>query len=95
MKIAIVTGASSGMGREIAYQIGDRFSGIDEIWVAARRGERLWEMSGQIPARVRCFSVDVTEPAGREEIAAGEAGGEVPGQRGRVRRDRPGRKDPG
>ncbi len=70
MKIAIVTGASSGMGREIAYQIGDRFSGIDEIWVAARRGERLWEMSGQIPARVRCFSVDVTEPAGREEIAA-------------------------
>ena len=33
MKIAIVTGASSGMGREIVRQIGDRFGRIDEIWV--------------------------------------------------------------
>ena len=40
MKIAIVTGASSGMGREMAKQIGDRFGGIREIWVIARRGPR-------------------------------------------------------
>ncbi len=70
MKIAIVTGASSGMGREAAYQIGDRFSGIDEIWVIARREERLREMQGQIPARVRIFAADITDPAGRGQIEA-------------------------
>lgn len=69
MRIAIVTGASSGMGREMAVQIGDRFSGIEEIWVIARRYERLRELSGQIPARVRCFAVDVTSAEEREKIA--------------------------
>ena len=70
MKIAIVTGASSGMGREAAYQIGDRFSGIDEIWVLARRRERLDEMCGRIPARIRCFAADITDPEGRGRIQA-------------------------
>ena len=36
MKIAIVTGASSGMGRETARQIADRYAGIEEIWIVAR-----------------------------------------------------------
>ena len=44
MKIAIITGASSGMGREMAVQIGDRFSRIEEIWLIARRKERLEEL---------------------------------------------------
>ncbi len=85
MKIAIVTGASSGMGREAVFQIGDRFPGIDEVWVAARREERLRELAGKaapedggeqrwpgacIPARVRCFAVDLTDPAGRDKIGA-------------------------
>lgn len=37
MKIAIITGASSGMGREMAVEIADRFSKIEEIWLIARR----------------------------------------------------------
>ncbi|MFQ9510692.1 MAG: short-chain dehydrogenase, partial [Lachnospiraceae bacterium] len=37
MKIAIVTGASSGMGKEFAQQIARRYSGLQEIWVIARR----------------------------------------------------------
>ena len=41
MKIAIVTGASSGMGKEMIIQIADRFGGIDEIWAIARREDRL------------------------------------------------------
>ena len=41
MKIAIVTGASSGMGRETAVQLADRFAGFGEIWLVARREERL------------------------------------------------------
>ena len=65
MKIAIVTGASSGMGREMAKQIGDRFGGIREIWVIARRGERLRELESQIPVPLRILPLDLTE---REDL---------------------------
>lgn len=60
MNIAIVTGASSGMGREAAIQIADRFAGIGEIWLVARRKERLEELDGRIPAGIRCFDMDIT-----------------------------------
>ena len=40
MKIAVITGASSGMGREFVYAL-DRQQKFDEIWVIARRVERL------------------------------------------------------
>ena len=36
MKIAVVTGASSGLGREFAKQIAARYSRFDEIWLVAR-----------------------------------------------------------
>lgn len=60
MKIAIVTGASAGMGREAAIQIGDRFNGIEEIWIIARREDRLKELALQIPKKVRCFAIDLS-----------------------------------
>ena len=41
MKIAVVTGASSGMGKEFAYQIDRKYGKLDEIWLIARRKERL------------------------------------------------------
>ena len=40
MKIAVISGASSGMGREFVYAL-DRQQKFDEIWVIARRVERL------------------------------------------------------
>lgn len=46
MKVAVITGASSGMGREAARMI-DRIyeDGIDEIWLIARRLERLQKVA--------------------------------------------------
>ena len=42
MNIAIITGASSGLGREFALQICQNYaSEIDEIWLLARRKESL------------------------------------------------------
>ena len=67
MKIAIVTGASSGMGRECAIQMGDRFSKIEEIWLIARRKKRLEELKGQIPVKIRCFGIDITLGEQRQE----------------------------
>ena len=43
MSIAIVTGASSGMGRDFARAL-DRTYSFDEIWLIARRRERLEEL---------------------------------------------------
>ena len=69
MKIAIVTGASSGMGREMVYQLADRFGGLSEIWVVARRKEKLDEFDGKLPTKVRKFAIDITDPKEREELA--------------------------
>ena len=36
MKIAVITGASSGMGQESAIGLWEQFSGLDEIWAVGR-----------------------------------------------------------
>ena len=43
MNIAIVTGASSGMGREFVLQLSEYVT-VDEIWVIARREQALNEL---------------------------------------------------
>lgn len=63
MKIAVITGASSGMGREAMLQIADRFGGLEEIWAIARREERLEEMRRQLPVPLRVLPLDLADPA--------------------------------
>lgn len=61
MRIAVITGASSGLGREFAKQINERFVTIDEIWIMARRTERLAELKQQLRGiHVRMLPYDVT-----------------------------------
>lgn len=62
MKIALVTGASSGMGREFAKQISARYSKFDEIWLIARRTERMEEIAAEIKLNSRVISLDLTNP---------------------------------
>lgn len=59
MDIAIVTGASSGLGREFVRQIAAD-KGIDEIWVVARREQRLLKLSEEIETPVRVLPLDLT-----------------------------------
>ena len=64
MNIAIVTGASSGMGRDFALQISKRFATLDEIWIIARRKERLEELKKSITnVKIRPISMDITNSA--------------------------------
>lgn len=60
MKIAVVTGASSGIGREFARQISQRYGKMDEIWIIARRKERLQELEQELRLNVRIFAMDLT-----------------------------------
>ena len=59
MRIAIITGASSGMGRELVKQLSKKES-FDEIWTIARREERLLELKDEIE-NVRPVPLDLTK----------------------------------
>ena len=50
MNIAIVTGASSGMGKEFVQQLCD-YVEVDQIWVIARREQALKELKAPVPVR--------------------------------------------
>lgn len=58
MKIAVITGASSGIGQEYVYAI-DRAFVLDEIWVIARREERLKELQAKCKTKIRPIALDL------------------------------------
>lgn len=69
MKIAVITGASSGMGRELAIQISQK-EAFDEIWVIARREEALLKLTKEIEANVRPVVLDLTKKESFDEYKA-------------------------
>ncbi len=68
MKIAVVTGASSGLGREMVLQLWDHFGGIDEIWAIARRKERLEELKELTGVTIRPLALDLMKNEAIEEL---------------------------
>ena len=72
-RIAIVTGASSGMGACFASQIADEHES-DELWLIARRADKLSETKKQIEGRqggsplVKTFAVDLSGQKGAREF---------------------------
>ena len=48
MNIAVITGASSGLGWEYAKAIYETRADLDGIWVIARREERLRELQAEL-----------------------------------------------
>ena len=67
--IALVTGASSGMGKEFVREISKKYKGLDEIWVVARRRERLRELKKEIiGTRVRILPLDLMEEESFERL---------------------------
>ena len=65
MKIAIVTGASNGMGREFARVLDTQ--GLEEIWAVGLEEDNLKELQAELNTPVRIFAVDLTN-GGLEEI---------------------------
>lgn len=60
-KIIIITGASSGLGQEFAFQLDGIFRDLDEIWLVARRKERLVELSKLLDIPAKIIAMDVTK----------------------------------
>lgn len=65
MRIAIITGASSGMGQQFAYKFDTE--GFDEIWGLALDLEGLEETGSHMNTRFRKFAFDLTDNASIQE----------------------------
>ncbi len=68
MNIAVVTGASSGMGREFVLQL-PQYARVDEIWVIARRREALENLKKESPVPVRVVPLDLCKDASFDSYA--------------------------
>lgn len=60
MNIAVITGASAGLGTEYAKAVDKMRDGIDEIWLIARRKEKLNEVAKLLTKPVRILDLDIT-----------------------------------
>lgn len=75
MRTAIVTGASSGLGREFVRQMAEVFPEIECYWLIARRADRLQDVAETLPDKqVECLSLDLCDTmsfmALQEKLAA-------------------------
>ena len=69
MKIAVVTGASSGFGRIFVSELQKCCKTLDEIWVVARRKERLMELAEKASIPIRVFGADLSKKNWDREFA--------------------------
>lgn len=71
MKTAIVTGASSGMGREFAKEIKRRYVNIEEVWIIGRNREKLEKLKQEMGKKgVRILALDLTREEDLKQYAA-------------------------
>lgn len=60
MKVAVITGASSGMGEEFALTLSS-FGTFDEVWLIARREDRLSALAQKLEFKARVLPYDLTQ----------------------------------
>lgn len=75
MNIAVITGATSGIGEQFLRQLvleRSAFGSVpfEEIWVIARRSERLISLKSELdPVRIRIFSLDLISSSAVADMA--------------------------
>ena len=69
MSIAIITGASGGIGSEFARQLKAQ-AGIEEFWFIARRQDRMEALRDELGVKARIIAADLTATDGLEQIRA-------------------------
>lgn len=67
--IALITGASSGIGREFVHQIAAAYPSLDEIWVLARRLTELQKLKTELQNKqIRILSFDLSRDRDLEAL---------------------------
>ncbi len=67
--IAVITGASSGIGRKFAETIKEGGT-FDEVWIIARRNDRLETLAKEMPFPTRAIALDLSEKESYSAYAA-------------------------
>ena len=67
-KIAVITGASSGMGKEFVLQLA-AWEKFDEMWVIARRKDALEALQALVDCPIRALPLDLSDPAAWQQYA--------------------------
>lgn len=69
MNIAVVTGASSGLGKVYFEKIMERYPKLDEVWIIARRSEILNTLAKKYPmGKVRPIPLDLADMQSFEKL---------------------------
>lgn len=66
--VVIVVGASSGLGEQFALQLDAALRKTDEIWLIARRKDKLVELSKKMRNNTRVLAMDITNPGQLERL---------------------------
>lgn len=69
LRIAIITGASSGLGKEFAMQLDRALGKTDEIWLLARNKKALEELSATLRHKARPLAIDLTDKKALAQFA--------------------------
>ena len=69
MSIAVLTGASAGLGQSFFKSLLTRHPDLDSIWLIARRKERLEEMGEGSPIPVKVLPLDLVDAANYDLLA--------------------------
>ena len=69
-RIALITGATGGLGRELALRLDKKLRDIDEYWLVGRREERLSSAAKALGHQARCLPLDLRDEGSVDEIKA-------------------------
>lgn len=70
MNIGIITGASSGLGREFALHAKNKYKDLDQLWLIARREERLKKLEEKLSVPVRIIRLDLLQDGSLAQLEA-------------------------
>ncbi len=68
MRTAIITGASSGLGREFVFQLTSAFPEIERVILIARRKALLEELAEGLSIEAECLPLDLCKPEDLESL---------------------------
>ena len=67
MSVAIITGASGGLGSEFARQL-KKLGGIDEFWFVARSEDKMRALADELSVNARIIGADLTTKEGVDKV---------------------------
>ena len=70
MNIAIVTGATSGLGRAFLEEWAAQGARFDEVWLVSRHADALERVAAALPWQARCFAIDLSAADERAQLFA-------------------------